>query len=168
MTNKFLTSPIIEQINVFEEIFSSTLESYNEDMDQDIFDKLDEIYKEPEALKFFNKIVFTMCLKLIVLGKHNRGEFTKEEFERQSEKPSEKNLMEPYGLSYLQYRALKEGKGTGPNMMTLKRAVDRSGYKFDKVYYSEQVINIVFAELEKIKKKNQVMSGFGIDIKSKK
>ncbi|KAA6439933.1 hypothetical protein FEM33_10220 [Dyadobacter flavalbus] len=169
MTNYYLSSPTIDQNDVLEEYFSFiTLDHQNDNMNPEIFEKLDAIYEEPEALRYYYKIVFSMCLKLIVLHKFENGELTQEEFDQQSKKPSEKNLMEPYGLSYLQYRALKDAKGTGPNMLTLKRTVDRLGYSFDKILYSEKVIKVVSDELEKIKNKNRVMNGLGLDIKPKK
>ncbi|WP_373515357.1 hypothetical protein, partial [Persicitalea sp.] len=87
----------------------------------EIHRKLDEIYSEQEAIAFFNKLVFSLCLQLIVAAKRERGELTAEEADQMSKKPSEKMLLEPYGLSYIQYRALKDGKGTAANIMTFKR-----------------------------------------------
>ena len=66
--------------------------------------------------------------------------------------------MEPYGLSYIQYRALKDGKGTAANIMTFKRAVERNGYDFDKLYYSEELVNLALSKLEEIRKQNQTLS----------
>lgn len=124
----------------------------------EIHEKLDEIYSEPEAVAFFNKLVFSLCLQLIVLAKRESGELTAEEADRMYKKPSEKMLLEPYGISYLQYRALKEGKGTGPIMMTFKRAVERNGYDFDKLYYSEELINMALEKLGEIKKQKQALN----------
>lgn len=124
----------------------------------EIHRKLDEIYTEQEAVAFFNKLVFSLCLQLIVAAKRERGELTAEETDQMSKKPSEKMLLEPYGLSYIQYRALKEGKGTAANIMAFKRAVERNGYDFDKLYYSEELINLAMSKLEEIKKQNQTLS----------
>lgn len=124
----------------------------------EIHRKLDEIYSEQEAIAFFNKLVFSLCLQLIVAAKRERGELTAEEADQMSKKPSEKMLLEPYGLSYIQYRALKDGKGTAANIMTFKRIVERNGYDFDKLYYSEELVNLALSKLEEIKKQNQTLS----------
>ncbi len=124
----------------------------------EIHRKLDEIYSEQEAVAFFNKLVFSLCLQLIVAAKRERGELTAEEADQMSKKPSEKMLLEPYGLSYIQFRALKDGKGTAANIMTFKRAVERNGYDFDKLYYSEELVNLALSKLEEIKKQNQTLN----------
>lgn len=124
----------------------------------EIHRKLDEIYSDQEALSFFNKLVFSLCLQLIAVAKRERGELTLEEADRMYKKPSEKTLLEPYGISYLQYQALKDGKGTAPTMMTFKRAVERNGYDFDKLYYSEELINMALDKLQDIKSHNQALN----------
>ncbi|HEV7347405.1 hypothetical protein [Telluribacter sp.] len=124
----------------------------------EIHRNLDEIYSDQEALSFFNKLVFSLCLQLIAVAKRESGELTAEEADRMYKKPSEKILLEPYGISYLQYQALKDGKGTAPTMMTFKRAVERNGYDFDKLYYSEELINMALDKLRDIRTHNQTLN----------
>lgn len=157
MSNIIIIPTVHELIDDFENFLSDSLQKANMDYKPEIFDKLDEIYKYPDALEFYNTLVFSFCLKTIILSKKEKGEISDDEFEDMLEKPSVALLLEPHGISYLQYKALKEAKGTAPAMMTFKRAVDRTGYSFDKFLYSEKIINLAIDELDRIKKKNQLL-----------
>lgn len=123
----------------------------------EIHRKLDEIYSEPAAVAFFNKLVFSLCLQLIVVAKRERGELTEEEAERMYQRPSEQQLLEPYGISYQQFQALKEGKGTAVSMMNFKRVVERNGYDFDKLYYSEELIDMALEKVGASRKDKQTL-----------
>ena len=115
--------------------------------DENIHKKLDAIYADPEALSHFMQQIMTVAMQGLVYVKYQNKEITPEEYKEWSKKPPIK-MLEEYGITYQQYRSLLAGKGTYATGVTFQRIMERHGFNYYKLFYSEKIIDMAYRYLK--------------------
>lgn len=118
--------------------------------DENLHKKLDEIYADPEALSHFMQQIVSVAMQGLVYVKFQNNEISEEEYKEWMNKPPIK-MLEEYGISYQQYRSLIAGKGTYATGVTFQRAMERNGFNYYKLFYSEKLIDIAYRYLKERK-----------------
>jgi hypothetical protein len=113
-----------------------------------IHSMLDQIFDDAEALSHFNHQLISVCMQALLADMMKNGKITEQEYQEQSKRPSPK-ILEPYHVTYQQYRALLSGNGTYKTYITFKRILERNGFDFEKLFYSEKLIRIAYAIVER-------------------
>tara|TARA_R110002124_G_scaffold235529_2_gene400825 strand:- start:1742 stop:2131 length:390 start_codon:yes stop_codon:yes gene_type:complete len=109
---------------------------------EELHKKLDEIFSDDECISHFYHQIVSICLQALVADKFKKGEMSEEEYQKWSLKPPAIKLLEPYGITYQQYNALLAGKGTSKTFVTFIRVMERHGFHFWRLFYSEKLIDL--------------------------
>lgn len=142
--DKTISEKHLEEVELFLNEFRKVTMTQNEH----IHSMLDQIFDDPEALSHFNHQLISVCMQALVADMMKNGKMTEQEFQEQSKRPSPR-ILEPYGVTYQQYRALLSGNGTYKTYITFKRILERNGFDFEKLFYSEKLIKIAYAIIER-------------------
>jgi hypothetical protein len=130
------------------ELFLNKFRKFTMTQSEHIHSMLDQIFDDPDALSHFNHQLISVCLQALVADMMKNGKMSEQEFQEQSKRPSPK-ILEQYGVTYQQYRALLSGNGTYKTYITFKRILERNGFDFEKLFYSEKLIKIAYEVIER-------------------